>query len=331
MAGIKDIAKLTGLSVATVSRVFNESPLVSKKTKQKVLKAAEELDYQPNMTAAALRSGKSKIIGVIVPEINNYFFSNVINGIEKELSKNGFKIIISQSHESYDLEKDALLAFINLNVDGVLISTSIETTDFSVFKKLFKRNIPLVFFDRIPDIKKINSVVLDDFEGGYIATQHLIDSGCANIIHVVGDTKVSIFQKRKEGYIEALHKNNLTVQKHSILELNGDVEIDTKCILNLFKKNPTIDGIFSHGDRQCLYVMNILKSLNIDVPNQVKLIGFGNNEYASFVRPRLSSIDQKCNDMGMLAAKMLISNIDTPEVPFSTQILSPELVARNSS
>jgi LacI family transcriptional regulator len=331
MAGIKDIAKLTGLSLATVSRVFNESSLVSKKTRNKVLKAAQELDYQPNMIASALRSGKSKIIGVIVPEINNYFFSNVINGIEKELTNNGFKIIISQSHESSSIEKDSLLSFINLNVDGVLISTSIQTSDLSIFSKLIKHNIPIVYFDRSPDIHQINSVVLNDFEGAFIATQHLIDSGCKQIVHVLGDTNTIIFKKRKEGFIEALKINNYTVQEDSILELNDSLAANTRTIQELLIKNPGIDGIFSHGDEKCLHVMNILKSLNIIVPDQIKLIGFGNNEYASFVNPSLSSIDQKCNDMGILSARMLVSKIVAPDNIFSQQVLSPELVIRNSS
>ncbi|MEM0934108.1 MAG: LacI family DNA-binding transcriptional regulator, partial [Bacteroidota bacterium] len=138
MAGIKEIAKITGVSLATVSRVFNQSPLVSEKTRERVLKVARDLDYRPNVMAAALRSGKSKIIGVIVPEVNNLFFSGIINGIERIVSDSGFHIIISQTHEQQDKENTALNSFLELNVGGVLMSISKETEDYTNIQKIIE-------------------------------------------------------------------------------------------------------------------------------------------------------------------------------------------------
>ncbi|WP_411028955.1 LacI family DNA-binding transcriptional regulator [Spongiimicrobium sp. 3-5] len=331
MAGIKDIAKITGLSVATISRVFNDSPLVSQKTKTKVLQTARELDYQPNMMAAALRSGKSKIIGVIVPEVNNNFFSSIINGIEQKVSDLGYNIIISQSHESEKNESAALQSFAQLNTDGVLMSLSKETTDFSQIRKLIRGKIPIVFFDRAPEIEQVNSVVLDDYQGAFLATQHLIDQGCKHIVHIAGDVNVSIFNERRLGFSGAMKKNGITCNKKNIIELYWNIQADKTLLKEYLAQNKSTDGIFVFGDEGCLYVMNILKELGVDIPGQIKLIGFGNADYSAFVNPAISTIDQKCAEMGLWAAEILLKNLGSDQATFSKRVLSPELIVRDST
>ena len=331
MASIKDIAKLTGLSLATVSRVFNNSALVSEKTRQKVLKAAKELDYRPNMMAAALRSGKSNIIGVIVPEINNHFFSGVINGIEKKLSDQDYHIIISQSHESETLEKKALQSFLRLNVDGVLMSMSKETKDFNLIQKIIKLQTPIVFFDRTPEIEGVSSVVLDDYKGAFMATQHLITKGCHHIIHVAGDPEVTIFNKRRKGFTDALKQYNIPVSEEHILPLSSHVKTDTMKLKELFQKYLSIDGVFAYGDEACLYVINLLTILGIAVPGKVKVMGFGNVDFTEHTHPKISTVDQKCNEMGRLAAEMLIKDLNSDQIVHTQQVLSPELIIRESS
>ena len=331
MASIKDIAKITGLSLATVSRVFNNSPSVSPKTRSKVLDAAKQLDYHPNQMAAALRSGKSKIIGVIVPEVNNYFFSSIINGIEKKLTDLGYRIIIAQSHESAENEHKALQSFLNLNVDGILMSISKKTTDYTLFKKIISDQLPIVFFDRIPKLEGINSVTLDDYKGAYIATEHLIKGGCKHLVHIAGDSKVSIFKKRKKGFLDALAKHKHPVNTYTVSELSSNPKKDLELINTLFQLYPTIDGIFVHGDESSLYLMNLLQSLKISIPKQLKLIGFGNANYSELVQPPLSSIDQRCDEMGAIAATILLKHLTKKQTMPQKEILSPKLIIRQSS
>ena len=311
--------------------MFNDSPLVSAKTKRKVLKAAEELNYRHNRLAAALRSGKSKTIGIVVPEINNYFFGNVINSIEKNLANSGYSSIITQSYESFETERAALDSLLKLNVDGILISNSKNTQDYSFFEKTQKEGTPIVFFDRMPDFENSNAVLLDDFKGGVIATSHLIDSGCSNLVHVVGDAKVSIFNQRKEGFLHAVQENKKVVENHYLIELSFEVEKDRKVLNDLLTKNPNIDGFFCHGDKFSVHVMNMLRLLGYAIPEQVKLIGFGNNDYTEFTYPKMSSIDQKCDQMGALAVEMLLDTIDKETIIYSKQVLSPNLIIRGSS
>lgn len=331
MAGIKEIAKITGLSLATVSRVFNESHLVSPKTREKVLKAAEELDYQPNIMAAALRSGKSKIIGVIVPEVNNFFFSGIINGIEKIVSDSGYNIIISQSHEFQEKENEALNSFLKLKVEGILISISKETTDFSLIQKIINSQVPVIFFDRIPNLEQINSVTLDDYRGAFFATEHLINQDCKNIIHITGDPKVSIFKERRKGFIDAVSKSGHNAIKHSILELTTNVKIDLEVLQKAFKTNPNIDGIFAFGDEIGLHALNLLKTMDIAVPENVKLIAFGNADFTNLTEPKISTIDQQCSQMGELAANLLLKNLQDKKMEPETTVLSPKLIVRDST
>lgn len=331
MAGIKEIAKITGLSLATVSRVFNESHLVSPKTREKVLKAAEELDYQPNIMAAALRSGKSKIIGVIVPEVNNFFFSGIINGIEKIVSDSGYNIIISQSHESQEKENEALNSFLKLKVEGILISISKETIDFSLIQKIINSQVPVIFFDRIPNLEQINSVTLDDYKGAFFATEHLINQDCKNIIHIAGDSKVSIFDERRKGFIDAVSKSKHKDIRHSILELTTNVKIDLEILQKAFKANPNIDGVFAFGDEIGLHALNLLKTMNVAVPENVKLIAFGNADFTNLTEPKISTIDQECSQMGELAANLLLKNLQDKKMDPETTVLSPKLIVRAST
>lgn len=331
MAGIKEIAKITGLSLATVSRVLNNSTLVSPKAKKKVLEAAHKIDYRPNMAAVALRSGRSKIIGVLVPEINNNFFSSIINGIEKKMSDSGYNIIIAQSHDSASEESSALKSFLKLQLDGILLSASKEMTKTLSLEKLKEREVPLVFFDRVPNISPINSVVLDDFKGAVIATEHLINNGCNHIVHIAGNQKVSIFKHRKEGFLAALQQNDITIDQENCIEFTGDSDKDLQIIKQLLLTCPEIDGFFAHGDESCLYLMNILKSLKVNIPNQIKIIGFGNSDFGTFTYPSLSTINQKSEEMGFLAAELLLESLENKQKKHSQLVLEPELIVRNST
>lgn len=331
MAGIKDIAKKTGFSLATISRVFNNSPLVSDKTKKAVLQAASELDYQPNLTAAALRSGKTKIIGVIVPEINNPFFSSIINGIEQQIGEQDYRIIIAQSHESQKKELHAIHSFIKLNVDGILLSISKETTDFRFLDKLSAKRIPLVFFDRNPPLKEVKKVLFDDYQGAFLATKHLIDQGCKQIAHVAGDQKVSLFQERKKGYFAALKAHHSSISKPCVLQLHKNMDLDMTLLETVITRD-SIDGFFINGDEDCIYVLNIVKALQLHVPDQVKLIGFGNLSFGALVFPSISTVNQRGQDMGVLAAKAILNSLITKnQMKPTKEVLSPKLIVRDSS
>ncbi len=330
MSGIKDIAKKTGLSLATISRVLNNSTLVSEKTKSIVLNAAQALDYQPNLTAAALRSGKSKIIGIIVPEINNPFFSSIINGIEQYVGKNGYSIIIAQSHESKKKERHAIQSFVKLNVDGILVSISKESNDFSFLDKLKQEKIPIVFFDRKPQIDNIKEVVFDDYYGAFMATEHLIQQGGNHLIHIAGDLNLSLYKDRKRGFQAAMERYQKSYAENHVLELKKNSAQDTQILKDHIQKN-NVDSIFVNGDEDCIYVLNIIKSLGYKIPRDIRLVGFGNLSISTLVQPPISTIDQRAEDMGMVAAKTILQSLDEKQPTSFKEVLSPKLLIRESS
>ncbi|MEL7144879.1 MAG: LacI family DNA-binding transcriptional regulator [Bacteroidota bacterium] len=331
MANIKDIAKHTGLSVATISRVFNNSPLVRPKTRKKVLNAAKELDYRHNISAASLRSGVSKIIGVLVPEISNVFFAVIINGIEKKLKESGYNLIIAQSHESAEQESEVLFSFQRLNVDGVLISIAKGTRDYSQLHKMKDQKVPFVYFDRVPPLDQVNAVTLDDYQGATMATRHLLDVGCRNIIHIAGDPNVSIFNDRRNGFLDTMNEAGVTMHEDTVIVLSDDQQANKRLIADLLEKHRNIDGFFAHGDVYALYVLDILKELKVSVPHQVKVVGFGNADFSAHISPSLTTIDQNGVQMGQMAAATLIDQLQAENNVYSRQMLAPQLIIRHST
>lgn len=220
---IHDLAKQLNSTPATVSRALNNHPRISANTKKAVLELADKLNYRRNLLATSLRSGKSETIGVIIPSAEISFFGSVIHGIESIANTSGYNILLYQSNESPEYEIRAIEAFVGAKVDGILASVAKETVDFSHFIQLKNRGIPLVFFDRTNDSLNIPSVVIDDFKGAYLATEHLIEQGYNRIAHIAGQQHLKIFADRLKGYKRALHDFGFPVNDELIY--NGNVSI----------------------------------------------------------------------------------------------------------
>src|SRR6478736_3969139 len=187
---IHDIAKKLNITASTVSRALNDNPRISKATKLLVQKTAQKLNYQPNNIAAALRNGKSNIIGIIVPTADRGFFSRVIRGIEAIANTANYHVMICQTYDNYEKEVETVDTLLNARVDGIITSFAKETIDFTHYEKVKARGIPLVFFDRSNDELEVSHVVIDDFLGGYKATEHLIQQGCKRIAHFTSPKKI---------------------------------------------------------------------------------------------------------------------------------------------
>ncbi|MGB3145899.1 MAG: LacI family DNA-binding transcriptional regulator, partial [Maribacter sp.] len=206
---IYDIATALNITAATVSRALNDNARISKNTRELVLATATKMNYKQNKLALALKSGKSKNVGVVVPYINRNFFSSIIRGIEDELYPKGYHVIISQTHEDNDREIKVIQNLLNAQVDGILISSSQSNAENSNFESLTKKNTPVIFFDRKLDIPNVSSVTIDDYQGGYDATKHLIDQGCKKIAHLNVNNGLEIYKNRLQGYKDALSDHHM--------------------------------------------------------------------------------------------------------------------------
>ena len=308
-----DIARKLKINPATVSRALNNHPRISAKTKALVVGVAGELNYRPNRVATSLQSGKSYIIGVMIPSADINFFGSVVHGIESIASTFGYNIIIYQSNESTAYEQKGLQTFIETSVDGIIASIAKETTDFSHYNEIKLKNIPLVLFDRGTNKLDVSSVVIDDFNGAFMATEHLIKQGYNRIAHISGPQHIKTFKDRFLGYRKALSTYNY--QFKSALVEHGDISIEAG--INAAKKllslpNPP-DAIFAVEDFTALGAIKVLKENGIKIPDEFGIVGFANELFGAHITPSLSTIDQQTIKMGKEAFKLLLSLINQKE------------------
>lgn len=330
---IHDIAKELNIDSSTVSRALSDNPRVTQKTKDRILEKANELGYQRNLLASSLRNNKTNTIGVIVPRISRHFFSSAIAGIEETAYEAGYNVIICQSLEQLNREQKIANTLLANRVDGVLISVSMQTTN-SDYLQLFKKNgKPLVFFDRHIDIPGNSNVVIDDFQGGFDATEHLILQGCKKIAHFSGPQDLEIYKNRFKGYQSALEKYNIELDSNlvipsKLMELDG-IESATK----LLSQSIPIDGIFSANDTAAISALQYLKREGIKIPEDIAIVGFSNEPISSVIEPSLTTIDQPGFEMGKIAANLLLEQINSKpgKIVAETIILKPVLIKRNSS
>lgn len=332
-ATIHDIARKLNITASTVSRALNDHPRISAETKKAVIKAAQKLNYQPNHIAAALRNGKSNIIGIIVPTADRSFFSSVIRGIEEIANASRYHVLICQTYDQYEKEVATVEALLNARVDGIIASFAKETHNFDHFRKIKEKGIPLILFDRSNDELEVSHVVIDDFLGAYKATEHLIRQGCKRIAHFTNIRKLSIYKERLRGYREALISHGMIYDESLVIESNLQVEDGRASMLQLLERDLVPDGVFSASAFGAMGALLTLKEKNIRIPEEVALVGFSNETFTSYTEPALSTVEQHSMRIGNAAAEIFLEEIAAEDKKFIPQkiVLKPELIIRQSS
>lgn len=336
---LADIAKKLDVTTSTVSRALKDHPKISDATKIAVMDLVDEMNYQPNNIAAALQSGKSNIIGVIVPTSDRQFFASVIRGIEEVVRNKGYNLIICQSDEQTNKEEKIIDTLLQIQVDGIIASVSKETTHYCYFEKIIAQNVPLILFDRVGQNINTNTVVSNDYKGAYKAVSHLIDQGCQCIAHFTGLKHIKIYQDRLKGYLDALKHHQMLPDDDLIIE--SDLIDDTEIILEAGRKmtnhllmtNNPPDGIFSSSDFAALGAIQLFKSKSVSIPEEVSIVGYSNDFSSSIVDPGLTSVDQHTKKMGNKAAALFLDQMNSKNEDYQYQqiMIEPTLVIRKSS
>lgn len=328
---IKDIARELGISPSTVSRALKDHPDISQETKKLVNEVAQRCNYRPNVIALSLKGQRSNVIGVVIPEIVHYFFSSVISGIDEVANKHGYSVMLSQSGENYQKEVAACDAFLNGIIDGLIISVSKDTNDYAHFNRFEEEGIPMVFFDRAIDEIQSDRILIDDFDGAYQATEHLIIQGRRKIVHFAGPQNRLIGQNRLNGYKKAMRDNGVVINEDLIIHCDtfNDAIIKTQELLN---KGVKFDSIFTVNDFTAAGAIKVLNSNGIKIPDDVSIVGFGDDDIAQMIAPTLSTVSQPGFEMGKRAMEQLIRRIaqPVPDAPV-TEILKTKLIVRDSS
>lgn len=327
-ATIKDIALALKLSPSTVSRALRDGYEISTETKKLVMDYAKQVNYKSNPIALSLKNRRSYSIGIVVPKLANSFFSQAIAGIESIAYERGYHTIITQTHDSPERELINVNHLAQRSVDGLLISMSAGTSDYSFLKTLHEDGLPIVFFDRIIDDINTFKVTSDNFGGAYQATESLIKAGRKKIALLSNAPQLSITNERLAGYMKALADYHIPFKTELIRNCSKggndyqEVEDAVKDLL----ANDQPDAIFISSDRISISCIRALRNLNFD-PKAIALAGFSNSDVVDLLKPSLSYVKQKSFEMGQVAVEMLLKLIESkyPITEFETRVLATEL------
>lgn len=330
---IYDLARKLNISPATVSRGLKDHPAISKKTKKRIFDLAKEMGYRSNNFARNLRKQTTDTIGVIIPRLNSYFMSTVIAGMEKVANDEGYNLIISQSSESAQKEIASAKTMFNNRVDGLLVSLAYDTDDISHFDVFIKKNIPLIFFDRVVDNKNSTNVLIDNRKAAYEATKHLIEQGCKRIVHITATTKRNVYVDRLQGYKQALAEFSIPFKEDYVIMGNLSQEAGTEAAKKIKSMKPMPDGVFVANDNAAVGCLLALKQSGLQIPQDIAIIGFNNDPVSKVIEPNLTTINYPGYEMGEVAARNLINHLNGISNIQSTNtiLLRSELVIRESS
>ena len=329
---LKDIAKHFNVSISTVSKAVNDSHEISAELKLKIRQYAKEKHYKPNRLALNLLNRNTKTIAVVVPNILNYFFVQVLYGIEKIANETGYNIISCISDESVVKERKTLEFFDSGTVDGLIISLAEETqneNELDALTDIINNDIPVVLFDRVSDVLECDKVVVDDFEAGYKTTKHLIDVGCKTIAVVNPIGSSSVGKLRLQGYRKALQEYKIPYDTKLIINLSPKDDLDL--LMSFLLNYKTLDGIIAFDEITAVKVLHIVKARGYNVPNDISIIGFTNGQLSKYVTPSLTMVSQHGKYIGELTAKLLINRINTPGLPYETKTIKTSLLVRDST
>ncbi len=332
-ASLKTIAAELGVSISTVSKALRNSKEISKEKREKIQAFAKYLNYSPNKMALGLRHQKTLVIGVIVPEIVHHFFSSVISGLEKKANEHGYNIMIGLSNDMLKKEQELIKAFTNGSVDGLIISLSKESLqkqEYSHLTELLRNEFPLVFFDRAPKEMPVHKVLVDDLEGGYKATKHLLKQGVKYPCIISTPNHINVGKEREMGFLKALKEYK--VENYKILHINEEYDIELQ-IAELFNTHFIPDGIFAVNELYASIALKEAQKKEILVPDELKLIGFTNGIISRTTSPQLTTVDQHGKQMGQTAMNILLNNINKPSSSNKpmTFIIPTDIIQRESS
>lgn len=326
---IKDIAKMAGVSINTVSRALNNKPDVSEETKKKILKIAKKLGYVRNFTASSLRQKQTKTVGVVIADSSNPFYAEVLKGIESAARKYGYQIILMNTDRIYKREEEAIRILLERRVDGLLISPVQDKND--DIKYLVDKGTPLVIVGRHFDDIKVDEIHSDEIKGGYIATKHLINRGCRKILMISGFSFKSAARMRLEGYKKALEESRLDYNEEYVIISDIDMKDGYNAVYEAKKKGLVFDGIFCYNDMMAFGAMKALKELGYRIPEDVAVVGYDDIMFSSLVCPPLTTIRIKKFEMGFEAFRMLLQRLKGLRKKVKRKILDVELVVRESA
>lgn len=328
---LRDIANSLQISVSTASRALNNNPHISKETRDLVQDYAKKNKYNPNNWAKLLKSNESRIIGVIVPELANHFFSSVLSGIEEIAEQHNYNVLVCQSHENYEKEIRNVQTLIKTRVSGIITSLSKTTFKYDHFQELVDRDIPIVFFDRICTGIDTSKVVVDDYMGTFTATEYLIKTGCKRIAFFSAPPHLEISKNRKNGYLDALRKYRIQVDER-LIYIGDNKKLGYTRAMEVLQEDNRPDGFMAMNDYTASGIILAAKQLGLKIPEDISVCGFSNSNISKDTDPLLTTVDQHPKKVGKEAMELLLEKIDSESKSIKkNRVIKTDLVVRHST
>jgi LacI family transcriptional regulator len=329
---IHDIARELKVSPSTVSRALNNNPRISIKTIAAVKKTAIELNYYPNSIASALRSGRSMLLGVVIPTANRYFFGNILKSIENIASDNNYSVLIAQSNDDAATEIRMVENLMKARVDGILLSKAKSTKNTDHYQQVIDSGLPLILFDRVVEKIDAHTVTIDDFKSAYEATEHLITQGYSRIAHFHGPLNTKIYKDRFEGYKQALRDNEIDFDPILIKESFDLSREEGRRMMTELLQITNIDGLLAASDFAALGALHICQERHIRVPEEVGIVGYANEPFTTYIQPDLTTVDQNPEKIGKIGAELFFQHLTAINgFEKKTIQIDSTLIVRNSS
>jgi LacI family transcriptional regulator len=328
---MRDVARLAGVSTSTVSAVINGSVVVSPKRKERVMAAMSALDYQPDAIARSLKTGRSNAIGVIVPDITNTFYPEVIRGVEVAAQTAGYSVLLCDSSEDRAIEERHVSALFSRRVDGVILACCINSR---ANELVARRNLPVVFIDRLPPSRAVNSVCTDNVAAGRLAAEHLIGLGHKRIGMLAGHMGLSPHHDRLEGFRKAMQEAHLPILDEYLIAGNVQVEDGIAAGRRLLDLPTPPTAILASNNKLLLGVLQAVEEKNLSIPKDLSVLGFDDYLWNTHFSPGLTAVAQLTGEMGKRSFELLQQLIQNPsnESTAPKHVLIPaELRIRNST
>jgi LacI family transcriptional regulator len=328
MATIYEVSELAGVSLATVSRVMNDSGRVSDKTRKKVISAMEKLDYRPNTVAQSLASNRSNCVGVLVSEVHGPIFGAMLSGIDEELRKAGKFTIFATGHSDEEKEREAIRFLLGRNCDALIVHVEALSDEFLVSQK--GGSIPIVIMNRSIDGLEENCICLNNEEGGYAATHWLLDLGHRDIAYISGPLGWGDASERFAGHRRALDEFGVHFDEGLMIESDYHETGGSKAMKKLLERGKRFSAVVCANDEMAAGAMDTARASGLSIPEDLSIVGFDNAPLARYLYPKLSTINYPIADMGRMAAHWVLKNVYSIDAPDIQHVFQPKLVRRAS-
>jgi DNA-binding LacI/PurR family transcriptional regulator len=326
MASIKDVARLAHVAPSTVSNVLNCKNNVKEETILRVYEAIKALDYTPNFHARGLRGKRTSMIGIVIPNIGNPFYMLVVRGIEDIADRNDYTVVLCNTDDDIKKERICTAQLKMKSLDGLIICSSLLSE-----QELLGIGMPVVLIDRITDNPELCSININNIRAGYVAAEHLINTGRKKIGIITGPLYYYHFRKRMEGYLNSLSDHKIGLDYNLVAETSPDRKGGYDAMGKLYKNSPDIDAVFAENDLMAIGAIKFLLENGVQIPRDVSVIGFDNIDAATIVNPSLTTIDQPQYKIGEMAMNQLVKIMHNDKIESPHIEIEPKLIKRESS